>query len=281
MFCCLRDFSIKLIIYFAVILGLLELFVKYLEKKSVFFPSKQIEYSPVDLKIPFEDIYITTKDDIILNGWFIPQREAKFTILFCHGNAGNIGNRLEKIDLLHNIGLNILIIDYRGYGLSTGKPFEAGLYRDAETAYEYLVKKRGIKPELILLYGESLGGVAVIELAARKKVAGLVIEGAFTNGRDMAKRVFPYLPSFMFGRRLDSLSRIQKITSPKLFIHSNIDEVVPFKLAKKLYDTAVFPKKLIEITGSHNEGFLESRDLYVDSIVLFVKELALLERRGK
>lgn len=265
----------KAIGYVLAIVVLLVGYVKYLEIRGIFYPLRQIEFTPAFINLSFEDVYIETKDNIRLNGWFIPSGNAKYTILFCHGNAGNIQDRLDKISLLAGLGLNLFIIDYRGFGRSQGKPSERGLYLDAEAAYGYLVNNRGIKPEHIILYGESLGSAVVINLAASGvKIAGLIAEGAFSKGKDMAREIYPFLPTFFFSDKFDSLTRIKKIDAPILFIHSKDDEIVPLALAEKLYRAAQPPKQLIQITGDHNNAFLLSRQAFLSSIASFIETLS-------
>lgn len=264
---------VKGITYIAVLIVLVVGYVKYLESRGIYFPVRDIEFTPTLLGLSFEDVYIKTTDNIQINGWFIPGDNAKYSLLCCHGNAGNIGHRLEKISLLHKMGVNIFIFDYRGYGRSKGRPSEGGIYLDVKAAYDYLVNERKIKPEHIILYGESLGCAAIIHLAAKERVGALIAEGAFTRGRDMAKRIYPFLPSFLFSNSFDNLAKIKKIDPPKLFIHSKDDEVVPFSLAKKLYDVASQPKQFAELIGGHNSAFLDSSEKYISSIRLFLERL--------
>ena len=264
---------LKGIIYIFIGFGLVFGYIKYMESRGIFFPLKNIEATPSLLHIPFEEVYIKTSDDVQINGWFIPKEGAKYTVLFCHGNAGNIGNRLEKIGVLRQADVNIFIIDYRGYGRSQGRPTEAGLYLDAEAAYDYLVNERKIKAENIILYGESIGAAVIINLASKAVVAGLITEGAFSTGRDMAKQIYPFLPSFMFSDKFDSVSKIKNIKKPKLFIHGRDDEVVPSNLAKKLFDAASEPKQLKEISGYHNTCFLDCQDACLTYIKTFIEQL--------
>lgn len=281
----------KVIIYITITVVVLIGYIKYIEIHSIFFPLAEIEFTPEFINLTYEDVYIETKDNIKINGWFIPHLpqdriglgqegagfiphpNAKYTILFCHGNAGNIGQRMDKIDLLHQIGTNIFIIDYRGFGRSQGRPSEDGIYIDAQAAYGYLVNIRHIKPENIILYGESLGGAVAVDLASKVKVMALIVEGTFSRGRDMAKRMYPFLPSILFSHKFDSLKKIKEVKVPKLFIHSKDDEIVPLNLAKRLFNAACEPKYFVEMDGGHNEGFLESQGKYTSSIASFIEKL--------
>lgn len=263
----------KTIVYIVIAVVLLLGYIKYIEIHSIFFPMAEIEFTPEFINLTYEDVYLETKDNIKINAWFIPYTNAKYTILFYHGNAGNIGHRLDKINLLHQIGTNIFIIDYRGFGRSQGRPSEHGIYIDAQAAYDYLVNTRRIQPEDIILYGESLGGAAAVDLASKIKIRALIVEGTFSRGQDMAKRMYPFLPSILFSRKFDSLKKIKEVKAPKLFIHSKDDEIVPLNLAKKLFNVAPEPKYFVEMSGGHNEGFLDSQGKYTSSITSFIEQL--------
>ncbi|MDP2922647.1 MAG: alpha/beta hydrolase [Candidatus Omnitrophota bacterium] len=254
-------------------LGLIFTYVKYLEYKGVYYPAKEILNYPSSAGISFKDIYITTEDNFKINGWFIPNPKAKYTLFFFHGNAGNIGDRIDKLQLLYHADLNIFIIDYRGFGKSQGRPSEPGFYRDAFAAYDYLLNTIDIKPEQIILYGESLGSAIAVDLAFHRKVKALILEGAFSCGRDMAVKIYPFLPRFIFSNSFDSLTKIKEINASKLFIHSRDDEIVPFNLAKELYDRAKWPKEFLEIRGDHNSAFLSSQYSYISSISTFIEKL--------
>ena len=198
----------------------------------------------------YEEIYFVTSDGKRLNGWFIPNKEATFTIIFCHGNAGNISHRIDKISILYNLGVNIFIFDYRGYGKSQGKPSESGFYKDAKSAYKYLVEERKISAEDIILYGESIGSCVAINLAGEVKVRALITEEAFTSIKDMAKIAYPFLPHFIFSSRFNSIPKLRDIDCQKLIIHSLDDEIVPFYLGEKLFNKASPPKKFLNIRGA-------------------------------
>ncbi|MFH1856592.1 MAG: alpha/beta hydrolase [Candidatus Omnitrophota bacterium] len=251
--------------------------VKYIERRNLFFPSRKIEITPEILRIPFEDVYLKTLDGVTINGWFIPKENAEYTVLFCHGNAGNISHRLEKIVLLRHANVNVFIIDYRGYGNSLGNPNEQGLYLDAQAAYDYLIKEKNIDASNIVLYGGSIGSAVAVELASRNEIGGLIIEGGFSSGRDIAKKFYPFLPAFLFGDKFNSLSKIKKNGAPKLFIHSRDDEVVPFSLAKKLYDTAQGSKKLVEVRGGHNTSHIDSQEIYEEVLKEFFERIKISE----
>ena len=265
--------TIRLLVLILILIAILVFALKYIEAWGIFFPTKDIGWYPSDVNMPFEDIYAKTKDGATVNGWFIPREGARYTLLFFHGNAGNIQHRLDKMLMLWESGLNIFIIDYRGFGKSEGRMTEEGFYIDADTAYGYLVKTRGIKPEEIIIYGESLGTAVAVDLASRARAAGVILEGAFSNGRDMAKKIYPFFPGFIFSNKFNSLKKIKASAMPKLFIHSVDDEIVPFAFARKLYQAAPGPKEFAELSGGHNTCFKDSREKYISSITGFIRRI--------
>lgn len=261
------------LLLFLLILGTVFAYLRYIEKHTLFYPNKEIEYSPKESGLDFEDIFFKTQDNLRLNAWFIPAQGAKFTLLICHGNAGNISHRLEKIIFFHKLGCNVFIFDYRGYGLSQGSPSEGGLYIDTKAAYDYLLS-RSIPENQIIGFGESLGSAFIIDLAFRYKMRALIVEGSFSNAKDMARSAYPYLPYWLFSLRLDSESKIKSIKITKLIIHSLNDEIVPYKLGRKLYDAAVEPKEFLQIHGGHNSCFYDSEGLLRQKLADFLNRLA-------
>jgi len=236
---------------------------------------KDVISNPASVGLAYEEVYFDTPDNKRLNGWFIAHDKSKFTIIFCHGNAGNISHRLEKILIFYNLGLNVFIFDYRGYGKSIGAPSESGLYEDADAAYNYLIKEKRISPESVILYGESIGGAVAIDLARNKDVGALITEETFTSIKDMSGIAYPFLPYFIFSSRFDALSKIKNVGCPKLIIHSIDDEIVPFRLGEKLFDAAMPPKKFLKLRGSHNTAFLESEEQFKEGIKSFLSDLKL------
>lgn len=246
------------------------LFVKYIEKKSAYYPTREIEALPSDWGLSYEDVKLKAADGIRLSSWFIPARNSKGVILFCHGNGGNISHRLEKIILFHDLGLDVFIFDYRGYGLSAGGPSEKGLYLDTAAAYNYLTLVKKIDPEKIIVFGESLGSAMAVDLAVKKYLSGLILEGAFSSAKDMGKKIYPYLPGFLYTVKFDSFAKIKNISVPKLFFHSAGDEIAPYEFARKLFSEAK-GAEFVEITGSHNEAFLDSKDVVIPKLKEFIE----------
>ncbi len=242
--------------------------VRYIESRSIFFPMKRITATPKDLGLAYEDVTFQS-DGQKLHGWFVSCEGAKAVVLFFHGNAGNIGHRLDKLRILNELGLETFILDYRGYGQSEGRVSEKGMYRAADAAYAYLTDTKKIAADRILLYGESLGGAVAIDLAARAVVKALITEGAFTSIPAMVKESLPFIPKFLFASRFDSLSKIDRVSVRTLFIHSIDDEIVPYPMAEILYNRATEPKEFLKLRGGHNTCFFDSVDIYTAALRRF------------
>jgi fermentation-respiration switch protein FrsA (DUF1100 family) len=229
----------------------------------IFFPIKDLHEAPGSWGLSYENVTLTTQDNIRLHAWFIPQSNAEKTLLFFHGNAGNISHRGDSIRIFHDLGLNVLIFDYRGYGQSEGKPTEAGLYQDARAAWDYLTQTRSISGQNIVLFGRSLGGAVAAKLATEVDAGGIILESTFSSARDMAHELFPLL-SYFVPMRFDfnTAEFIKQVKYPVLVIHSLDDEIIPYSLGHKVYEAANQPKQLMEIKGDHNNGFLNSQPQY-------------------
>lgn len=260
----------KMIFFLIVIIVLFLIFVRYLENTSIFYPERLLTETPENLGLPFEDVTIDTQDHVKLHGWLIKAPLAKSTLIFFHGNAGNIGGRLGKIDLFHKIGITVLIIDYRGYGNSEGYPTEKGIYNDATAAYDYLLQRDDMRGQNIISYGASLGGAVAIDLAVKRPVSCVIVDSTFSSATDMAKRIYPFIPSFLMKTKMDSISKIKNISAPILFIHSVEDQTVPFALGRKLYDAALKPKEFIEIIGTHTDGHIYDEEKIKNGIKAFL-----------
>jgi fermentation-respiration switch protein FrsA (DUF1100 family) len=265
----------KYFVYLIVVLGIFFVFIRYIEKKSLFFPLKDIEYTPDDIGLHYERLSIETEDSVSLSAWYIAAEQNRATVLFSHGNGGNISHRLEKIKMLNDLGLNVLIFDYRGYGMSEGSPSEEGLYRDVQAVYTYMVETMHIDPGTTIGYGESLGGAVIIDLAGRSELGGIIIEGSFTSIADIAKKYFPFIPPAVYRSKFDSKSKVAGVTAPKLHFHSRRDEVVPYELGRKLFESAPEPKEFIELQGGHNDSFLVSESIFKAGIDDFVGRRSL------
>ena len=241
--------------------------ILYIHPYLVYMPRRMMEGTPSRANLDYREIFFKTKDGVILNAWFIPAEEPKATALHCHGNSGNIADRIDTIKIYHNMGISLFIFDYRGYGKSKGSPSEKGTYKDAEAAWNYLVEEMGIAPGDIIISGHSLGGAVAIYLAGKVAPKALIVEGSFTSMTDMGKLFYPYLPIRLLVRhRYNSINHLKKVHCPVLIIHSPDDRVVPFFMGKSLYYAANPPKRFLEIHGSHNDAILDSREEYTREI---------------
>lgn len=249
--------------------------VMFLQQPRItFYPYADLEASPSQWGLPYKDIEVLTSDRVRLHGWYLPHPAATKTLLFFHGNGGNISHRGDSLAIFHRLGVNILIIDYRGYGRSEGEPSEQGLYLDAQAAWDYLRHEQGQKPEQIILFGRSLGGAVATDLASRVEPAALILESTFSSARDMASHLFPLLSRLVVLRyHFDSIGKVAQLSSPLLMLHSPEDRVIPFALGQALYEAAPAPKRFMLMRGGHNGGFLQSQPLYEETLRQFIATL--------
>ena len=240
----------------------------------IFSPTKNVPYNPAEIGLEYEKVQLRTPDHLVLSGWYIPAKDAQFTLLLCHGNGGNIAYTLDSINIFNELGFNCLAFDYRGYGNSQGKPTEEGTYIDAQAAYDWLIKEKKLKPVDIIIFGRSLGGSIAAHLASNVEAKGLVIESCFTSYADIGQKFYPYMMVRPFARYgFKTIDYIKEVNCPILFIHSRNDEVVPFEFGLRLYAAANEPKEFIEIFGSHNDGFLYSGLIYREGLSNWMKFL--------
>jgi len=252
-------------------IGLACFLIRKFERSHIYYPDPVLAISPAEIGLVYEDVALASSDGVQIHGWWIPAPDNRGTVLFCHGNAGNIGHRLDSIRIFNQLSLNVFIFDYRGYGKSTGSPSEEGTYRDAAAAYIYLRNVRMLEPEKIIIFGRSLGGAIAVELAGEREAGALICESSFTSAVEMGKVIFPFLPvNLLVFDKYDSISRIGNLALPKLFIHSRKDDLIPFEQGERLYRAAAAPKEFLEIRGGHNEGFLDSEEIYIQSIDDFI-----------
>lgn len=247
------------------------------ETGMIFHPLSEVYATPESIGLPYEDIYVTTSDAIRIHGWLIKAPEAISTLLFFHGNAGNLSDRLDKLIVFYRMGMNVLIIDYRGYGRSEGNPTEKGLNVDALAAYAYLENRSDIANDNIVVYGESLGSAVAVELAMHKEIKALIMAAAFTSIKEMAHLTAPWVPAFLINTKMDSLNKIHRIQAPKLFIHSPEDDIVPYSMGQHLYKAAQSPKEFLVTRGGHNDGFAKSKKEFAEGIRDFLRHHKLLK----
>lgn len=229
------------------------------EKKLIYFPAREVEITPRDLGLQFDDLHLKASDGMSVHGWFLPVSDSRFTVLLCHGNAGNISHRLDRVLFMHaQLTTDVLLFDYRGYGLSDGSPDEEGTYRDARAAYRYLTEARGLDPERIVLFGESLGAAVALQLAIEEPAAGLVLEAPFASIPDMARAAYPFLPVGGWIRtRYDNVSKAPSLRIPLMVFHGRRDESVPFEQGRRVFEAAPEPKSFVPIAeAGHNDTYV-------------------------
>ncbi len=274
----------RFIIYSVLITVLIMIFPKFLEKRLIFFPDKSNDSTTPDAYgIEYDDVTFRTEDGLNLNGWFVSGKKSSHddnlhTLLWFHGNAGNINRRLDNIKMLHDrVPVNVFIIDYRQFGKSEGKVSEQGTYLDAKAALSYLHARKDINNEKIIFFGRSLGSAVAVDLAVKETCCALILETPFTSIKEMGKTLYPFLSiSLHFLRtKYDSLSKIKHIKVPTLIMHGDKDELVPFKQGMKLYEHANEPKEFYTIPGAnHNDTHIVGGEEYFDVIRDFVNKLA-------
>jgi fermentation-respiration switch protein FrsA (DUF1100 family) len=247
------------------------LLVKHIERNTVFLPSRTLTDTPQKVGLAFEDVFFTTADGLRINGWFIPAPGARWNLLYCHGNAHNLSDRVGKIKSFHELGFNVFIFDYRGYGVSEGRPTERGVYQDAEAAYRWLSSRPDVGRLPLVIYGASLGGAVAVDLATRHSPAALVLDSTFASAKDIAGYYYPFIPSFLVSVDMDSARKIRSIKAPKLIIHSRTDQMIPFAQAEKLFAASPGPKELLAVEGSHNDNFFYSEGKVREGLMKFLK----------
>jgi len=256
----------KIILYFLAFLFLFYLgicaYVYFEQEKMIFFPSNKTFEVPKIGNIL--EVNVKTKDNFILNAWLVENGSNK-TIIFCHGNGGNVFYNRERIKLINDLKVNAVFFDYRGFGKSQGKiESENDLYADVNAIYDYVIGK-GVKPENIIIWGQSLGGAVAIEIAKNKKPRQVIIESTFYSMEDMAANSYWFLPiRFISKYHFRNDQNIGRINSPILILHSPDDEMINISNSERLFAQASEPKRFIKIKGSHNRGFAESYDIFFD-----------------
>ncbi|MCW8906364.1 MAG: alpha/beta hydrolase [Sedimenticola sp.] len=244
----------------------------YLGQSSLLYlPSRTLAATPAQIGLDYEALHITTGDGVRLHGWYLPATRSRGTLLFFHGNAGNISHRLDSLRIFHDLRLNVLLFDYRGYGESEGHPDEAGTYHDAEAAWDYLVTQRGESPRRIVLFGRSLGASVAAWLAARREPAVLILESAFISVPELAADLYPWLPARWLARlHYPTRDYLAQARSPVLVAHSPQDEIIPYRHGQAVYRAAPEPRQFLPMLGDHNSGFLQTGAHYRETLEQFL-----------
>jgi hypothetical protein len=243
------------------------------EERFIFFPAVYPAgpYEAEQRALHAEDHWFKAEDSVQLHGWFLRSPDSLGTILYFHGNAGNLSHRGEILRRLRATGFNVFIFDYRGYGRSEGSPDEEGVYADGRAAVQYLKGLKGVDPQRLFFLGSSLGGAVAVDAATTHPPAGIILESTFSSARDVAASAYPFLPAqFLLRTRFDSESKIRGLQVPLLFFHGTDDSVIPYRLGRKLFDAANSPKQFVDIPGAdHNDLFFVGGSGYLEQIRTF------------
>ncbi len=246
------------------------------EDSFVYFPRKGLREAPDLGAMSIERTTLTTDDGVRLVAWKMKQPDARKWILYLHGNGGNISSRgsIRHYEMFRSIGVNVLAVDYRGYGESEGEPSEQGLYLDGLASFRYLTESEDVAPRNIVLYGYSLGSAVSVHVASVIEAGGVVLEGAFTSAPDLGRHFYPFLPThLMMKNRFDSISKVDLVTEPKLFIHATDDEVVPIRFGRQLFEASPGPKSFLETRGGHNTALATDPETFHTALMQFLRRL--------
>jgi len=257
--------------------GLLIAVVYFMQGRMLYLsgvPGRALTMTPIDVGMDYQDVSIKTADGVTLHGWFIVGRSSQ-VLLFFHGNAGNISHRLDSIRQFQNLGLSVLIIDYRGYGQSGGRTTERGIYCDADAAWRYLTENRGISASDIVIFGRSLGASAASWLAAQHQPLALIVESSFTSVQDIAQELYPWLPARWLSRFSHATrDYVRDVQCPVLVAHSRDDEIIPFHHGEAIFASANEPRTLLALRGTHNDAFLRDERAYIEGVQTFLTGLS-------
>lgn len=243
----------------------------FFQRSLIYLPSRVLWRTPGDAGLAFENVTLTAEDGVRLHGWFVPSPRSRGAVLFFHGNAGNISYRVETAYMFHNWDLDVLMIDYRGYGKSEGTPSEAGTRLDSIAAWNYLVQQKGITPEHIIVHGRSLGSAVAVELAAQVQPGAAILESGFTSVADLGSTLYPWLPvRFLTRHFYPSIDSITRLRCPVMVAHSRDDELIPFAHGKRLFEAAPEPKVFFEMRGTHAGCVAATGERYEQEIRAFI-----------
>lgn len=236
----------------------------------LYYPQREIVVTPASLGLAYDEVNLTASDGVSINAWWVPAAPARGAVIYCHGNGGNISYCLDTVRTFHDLGLSVLLFDYRGYGKSGGSPSEEGTYRDAEAAWRHVTAARAVAPERIVIFGRSLGGAIAAELAARHRPGALVLESTFTRALDVAlAHGYGVAARLVLGDTYPTVAHLARNRAPLLVIHSPDDELIPYALGRRLYEAGRPPKDFLAIQGSHNAGFMVSAAPYRRGLAAF------------
>ncbi|MFP4477115.1 MAG: alpha/beta hydrolase [Desulfatibacillaceae bacterium] len=250
-------------------------YVHFLQEKLAYHPTRGAGATPQAAGLDYEDVWLVTADGVRVHSWYVPKTRPRGYVIFSHGNAGNLSDRLAQISILNELGFASLFLDYRGFGRSGGRPTEQGTYLDVAAAWGWLVNKHGVRPEQVVLWGRSLGGAVAAHQAVKTTPGALVLESTFTDILAVGQRRFPFFPLRLVANRLDYDTEdiLPEVRCPVLVVHSPDDGVVPYEHGQRLFEIAAEPKRFLKISGSHNRGFLDSVGEYKAGLDAFFRSI--------
>jgi uncharacterized protein len=257
------------------LVGLLTVGCNWFIESQVFFPEKAMTQTPAAVRLPYEDIRFSTSDGERLHGWLVLAHPVKYLLVYCHGNAGNISHRVDILAGFHDVGVSVIMFDYRGYGESSGRISEKGFYLDAEAAGRMAREQADRYGAKLIVSGHSLGGIAAVHIGATARCDGVVLESTFTNMGAMARAhyLLPGLERWLKDR-LNAAAEIGRLHAPVIFFHGDRDEIVPIELGRRLYATAPEPKEFVVLPGAgHNDTYWVGQNLYFGKLREFLSRL--------
>lgn len=258
-----------------VIAGISLVVLGRLVDRMIFYPERGAAMRPSDLGIAGENAHIVTEDGVNIHAFFLPNQGATRAILFLHGNAGNASHRLPNAAMLAQLGTHVLLLDYRGYGLSEGRPSEAGVYADARAGLDHIARNIGIPERRTVIFGRSLGGAVAVDLAQDRDLAGVILESTFPSVAAMVESQMGRPIAWAMGSRFDSERKIRRVRAPLLFFHGDRDEIVPYALGRRLFAVAPEPREFETIHGAgHNDTVEVGGRPYFERIGRFLDEVA-------
>ena len=242
------------------------------ERRLIFFPARALAAAPADFGLAAEELSIRTADGVLLHGWWI-EGAGDRVLVWYHGNAGNIGHRLHNARwFVDRLGVSVVLVDYRGYGRSSGSPDEAGVYADGLAVHD-AVTARGVRPEQVVLFGRSLGGAVALEVALHRPAGAVVLESVFRSVRALAHEHYPFVPGFLVRTRMDNVSKVGRVEAPVLVLHGDRDSIVPLAHGQDLFARAAGPARLHVIAGAgHNDTYLVGGEPYAATWRTFLRE---------
>ncbi|MCH8566657.1 MAG: alpha/beta hydrolase [Balneolales bacterium] len=272
--------------FFAVAVGLYLAacaFLYFFQNQLIFLPSSEIVQTPLDAGMEFTEHFFETENGLKLHGWFIPasgSHDKHPTIIFCHGNAGNISGRIPIIRQFHSIDANVFIFDYQGYGQSEGRTGERQVLADGLAAWDFVTKELGIPEHTILPVGRSMGGPVAAHMALNRNATALAIESTFTSIPDIALKTYPIFPVRLLARiNLPTLEFVEAFGGPILVAHSAADRLIPYEMGRTLYESAGERGRWLELQGGHNDGHIATGPKYANTYADFIQDVFRIQEQ--